>query len=270
VATTIEAPAEADVAEETEIAALDIESPEKITALSAFKECETCPVMVALPEGRFSMGSTNGPGSEQPVREVTIGQSFAIGKYEVTVAEWKACSRAGACRDIGDPEPGDTERPMQNVSWPDAQAFTAWLSSTTGMTYRLPSEAEWEYAARGGKSSKFWWGDSLLKGQANCSDCQDDWDRKKPSSIGAFDANPFGLHDMNGGVAEWVVDCWIANYRSAPSDASARVNNSCPQRVLRGGSWRSKSNGLTSSSRFYYDSQVRYYTNGFRVVRELN
>ena len=269
VKTTTEPPMTPVPTKETETAALDIGSPERIDELSTFKECDACPIMVALPEGRFSMGSANGAGSERPVRDVTIGQPFAIGKYEVTVAEWKACAKAGACRDVGDPEPGDTERPMQNVSWPDAQAFVAWLSKTTGMTYRLPSESEWEYAARGGKSTRFWWGDSVLKGQANCSECQDDWDRKKPSSVGAFGANPFGLHDMNGGVAEWVADCWIASYRGAPADASARVQGNCPQRVLRGGSWRSKGNSITSSSRFFYDSQVRYYTNGFRVVREL-
>ncbi len=269
--TTEEDPSiEAEVVEETKVAALDIGSPDRITDLSTFRECDDCPVMVALPDGRFSMGSANGAGTERPVRDVTIGQPFAIGKYEVTVAEWKACAKAGACRDVGDPEPGDAERPMQNVSWPDAQAFVKWLSEATGMTYRLPSESEWEYAARGGESTRFWWGESAVKGRANCSECQDDWDRKKPSSIGAFDANPFGLHDMNGGVAEWVADCWIANYRGAPTDASARVSGNCAQRVLRGGSWRTKLDGVTSSSRFYYDSQVRYYTNGFRVARELN
>jgi formylglycine-generating enzyme required for sulfatase activity len=266
----VEPPTPPKPGEEKEVAALDIGSPEKIADLSTFKECDACPIMVALPEGRFSMGSTNGASNERPVRNVTIGQPFAIGKYEVTVAEWKACARAGGCRDIGDPEPGDSERPMQNVSWPDAQAYVTWLNKMTGMTYRLPSESEWEYAARGGQSSRFWWGDSLVKGRVNCSECQDNWDRKKPSPIGAFDPNPFGLHDMNGGVAEWVADCWIADYRGAPSDSSVRASANCPQRVLRGGSWRSKPDGATSSSRFYYDSQVRYYTNGFRVARELS
>ncbi len=254
---------------ETEVAALDIGSPEKIADLSTFKECDVCPTMVALPEGRFSMGSASGDSTQRPVRDVTIGQPFALGKFEVTVAEWKACAKGGGCRDIGDLEPGDTERPMQNVSWPDAQAFVTWLSNTTGRDYRLPSESEWEYAARAGKSTRFWWGDDVVTGLANCSECQDDWDRKQPSSVGVFDANPFGLHDMNGGVAEWVADCWSANYRGAPTDSSARASGNCPQRVLRGGSWRSKLGDITSSSRFRYDAQVRYYTNGFRVARDL-
>jgi formylglycine-generating enzyme required for sulfatase activity len=261
--------AEPEPPAEVDIAAVDVGSPEQIDDLSTFKECESCPVMVALPEGRFSMGSADGSSSERPVRDVTIGQPFALGKFEVTVAEWKACASAGACRDIGDLEPGDDERPMQNISWPDAQAFVAWLSKTTGEAYRLPTESEWEYAARGGKSTKFWWGNSSVDGRANCSECQENWDRKRPASIGTFEANPFGLHDMHGGVAEWVMDCWNANYRGAPSDSSARMSGNCPQRVLRGGSWRSKLADVTSSSRFRYDTQVRYYTNGFRVARDL-
>lgn len=256
-------------AAKTDIAALDIEKPEKIAAQSEFTECEGCPTMVALPEGRFRMGSADGSRTEQPVRDVAIGQPFAIGKYEVTVAEWKACAAEGACRDIGNPEPDDDKQPMQNVSWPDAAAFATWLSKTTGHAYRLPTEAEWEYAARGGKPTKFWWGDAYQGAQANCSECGGDWDRKNPSAIGAFEANPFGLHDMNGGVSEWTADCWIANYRNAPKDASARSTPACPQRVLRGGSWRSGLDDVTSSSRFYYDAQVRYYTNGFRVARNL-
>ncbi len=262
--------AKPDDTPKTEIAALASGSQETIAALSEFTECEACPIMVALSEGRFQMGSADGSSTEQPVRDVAIGQPFAIGKYEVTVAEWKACAADGACRNIGDLEPDDNKRPMQNVSWADAAAFVAWLGKTTGHTYRLPSEAEWEYAARGGKTTRFWWGDAFENARANCSECGDDWDRKRPSVIGAFEANPFGLHDMNGGVSEWTADCWIADYRNAPKDASARSLTSCAQRVLRGGSWRSSPDDVTSSSRFYYDAQVRYYTNGFRVARDLS
>lgn len=259
-----------DEAAKTEVAALDIGSPEKIKELSEFTECATCPVMVALPEGRFRMGSGDGASTERPVRDVTFEQPFAIGKYEVTVAQWKACATAGACRDVGDPEPGDDMRPMQNVSWPEAKAFAAWLGKSTGQSYRLPTEAEWEYAARGGASTTFWWGDAYEDGRVNCSECGGEWDRKRPSAIGAFEANPFGLHDMHGGVSEWVSDCWVAHYRGAPSDGGARsASGVCPQRVLRGGSWRSKLQDVTSSSRFNYDAQVRYYTNGFRVARDL-
>ncbi|NJO37672.1 MAG: SUMF1/EgtB/PvdO family nonheme iron enzyme [Rhizobiales bacterium] len=267
------APAPADeparTAAETNVAALDLSSPDKISDLSEFTECADCPAMVALPAGSFRMGSDEGGRVEQPVREVTVGAPFAIGKYEVTVAQWKACAQAGACMDIGTLEPGDERRPMQNVSWPDAEAFAAWLSEATGEPYRLPTEAEWEYAARGGEPTAFWWGSSYESGRINCAECGGEWDRKNPSTVGSFEANPFGLHDMSGGVSEWVADCWNPSYEGAPNDASARSGSDCGQRVLRGGSWRSPLPDVTASSRFHYDSQVRYYTNGFRVARDL-
>ncbi len=235
-----------------------------------FVDCEACPVMVSLPTGRFDMGSPDGDRSEQPVRSVSIAAPLAIGKYEVTVAQWQACASAGFCRDIGSPGQDDAVRPVQNISWADAETFLAWLKSETGETYRLPSEAEWEYAARGGSSTRYWWGDSFEDGRANCAECGEEWDRKKPANIGFYDANPFGLHGMNGGVSEWVADCWIADYQDAPSDGTVRSLSFCPQRVLRGGSWRSEQDEIASSSRFRYDAQVRYYTNGFRVARDLN
>ena len=254
---------------ESDVAALDLSSADSAAGQSEFTECPACPTMVAVPEGRFRMGSADGDAAQQPVRDVTVAKPFAIGKYEVTVRQWKACVDAGSCSRIGDLEVGDQERPMQNVSWADATAYVSWLSQETGYTYRLPSEAEWEYAARGGRSTRFWWGDSYDGNLANCSECGDDWDRKRPMPSGRYQANPFGLHDMNGGVSEWVADCWVADYRNAPSDASVRSASSCPRRVLRGGSWRSKLDDITSASRFRYDEQVRYYTNGFRVAREL-
>lgn len=253
---------------EIKVAAIDPTSTP--SAAEEFTECDSCPTMVALPEGRFQMGSTDGDRSEQPVREVAIDRPIAIGKYEVTLAEWHACASAGFCRRIGDPESGDEKRPVQNVSWADAETFVAWLKRETGEVYRLPTEAEWEYAARGGEQTKFWWGDSFEEGRANCADCGGAWDRKRPSDIGVHGPNPFGLHDMHGGVSEWVADCWVANYSDAPENGAARSLSFCPQRVLRGGSWRSEADDITASSRFQYDAQVSYYTNGFRVARDLN
>ena len=235
-----------------------------------FVECENCPAMVALPEGRFQMGSAEGDPAEQPVRQVAIDQPIAMGKYEVTLGEWQACVNAGFCRPISDPGPNDDKRPAQNISWADAESFVAWLRKETEQAYRLPTEAEWEYAARAGSSSRFWWGDLFENGRANCSECGDDWNRKRPSDIGSYEPNLFGLHDMHGGVSEWVADCWVGNYRDAPANGAARALSFCPQRVLRGGSWRSDVNDVTSTSRFRYDAQVRYYTNGFRVARDLN
>jgi formylglycine-generating enzyme required for sulfatase activity len=256
-------PAEAPV----EVAGLAVgDAPEA----AAFTECKDCPTMVALPPGSFQMGSTDGDPSERPVRPVTVNAPFAIGMFEVTVAEWRACAEAGACRRIGEPDPTDSQMAMQNVSWSDARAYAQWLASTTGQPYRLPSEAEWEYAARGGSDSRFWWGDSSQDGAANCSECGDNWDRKHPAVVGSFAPNPYGLHDMNGGVSEWVADCWFRNHEGAPSAASdVRDDGRCMQRVLRGGSWRNELNAITAASRYGYDGQVRYYTNGFRVARDL-
>jgi len=234
------------------------------------KECDDCPVMITLPTGSFQMGSNDGELAEQPVRSVSVDGPIALGKYEVTVAEWQACASSGFCRKISDPTPDDDKRPVQNISWADAESFIAWLRKETEQPYRLPTEAEWEYAARGGKASKYWWGDIYEDGQANCANCGGEWDRKRPADIGSYQPNPFGLHDMYGGVSEWVADCWIGHYRDAPGNADARTESFCPQRVLRGGSWRSELDDITSSSRFRYDAQVSYYTNGFRVARDLN
>lgn len=251
---------------EVDVAAVE---PTSTPSSDELKECPNCPVMVALPDGQFRMGSNEGDFSEQPERGVTIKESFAIGKYEVTVAEWQACASSGFCRKMTDPTPEDANRPVQNVSWADAESFVAWLRKETEQPYRLPTEAEWEYAARGGEASKFWWGDGYENGRANCETCGGEWDRKRPADIGSYSPNPFGLHDMYGGVSEWVADCWIGNYQDAPEDGAARTMSFCPQRVLRGGSWRSDVEDITSSSRFRYDAQVRYYTNGFRVARDL-
>jgi formylglycine-generating enzyme required for sulfatase activity len=249
------------------IAAVD---PTGLSSSQEFSDCAACPVMVTLPEGELLMGSSDSYQSEQPVRELTIGSPIAMGKYEVTMQQWHACERSGFCRRLGDPQPGDEARPVQNVSWADAETFVAWLRSETEQAYRLPTEAEWEFAARGGSESRFWWGDDYRDGAANCADCGGDWDRKKPSDIGSFAPNPFGLHDMQGGVSEWVADCWLNDYDGAPNNGAARSQSFCPQRVLRGGSWRSEADDIAASSRFRYDAQVRYYTNGFRVARDLN
>ena len=257
---------ETESEQQTEVAAVDSTD----LGSGEFVECEACPVMVELPGGRFQMGSDDGDRSERPVRDVVIEQPIAIGKYEVTQSQWQACASAGFCSQIADAEADDSQRPVQNVSWADAENFVAWLRSETEQAYRLPTEAEWEYAARGGTSTRFWWGDSFEDGRANCAECGNDWDRKRPSNVGSYESNPFGLYDMNGGVSEWVADCWIANYQDAPTNGAARSLSFCPQRVLRGGSWRSERDDISSSSRFRYDAQVRYYTNGLRVARDLN
>jgi formylglycine-generating enzyme required for sulfatase activity len=160
--------------------------------------------------------------------------------------------------------------PVHNVNWNEVQDYLKWLREVTGEPYRLPTEAEWEYAARAGTKTRYWWGEVVGASNANCEDCGGDWDRKTPAQVGGFAANPFGLHDMNGGVMEWVADCWAQDYDGAPSDGSAQLSGDCTQRVLRGGSWRNDQTYATVSSRLSYDASVRYYTNGVRVARDLN
>jgi formylglycine-generating enzyme required for sulfatase activity len=155
-----------------------------------------------------------------------------------------------------------------DVSWRDAKAYTAWLSQKTGRKYRLPSEAEWEYAARGGTRTTFWWGAAIGNRHANCRECGSNVGQQ-PMATGSFSPNPFGLYDTAGNAAEWVEDCWNDSYRNAPRDGAAWTIGQCGLRVLRGGAYDSQSRYLRSASRFRYDADVRYIANGFRVAREL-
>ena len=208
---------------------------------AVFRDCPECPEMVVVPAGEFMMGSPpseEGRGDDEgPVHRVTIAEPFAVGKYEVTFDEWDACVSGGGC---GGHRPDSKDRgrqPVAEVSWEDAQAYVAWLSRKTGEAYRLLSEAEWEYAARAGTTTRYHWGDDIGRNRANCYDdsCGDSWDYTAP--VGSFAANAFGLHDVHGNVWEWVEDCWNGNYAGAPSDGSAWESGNCDGRVLRGGSW---------------------------------
>jgi len=215
------------------------------------------------------MGSTEKP-SEAPVHHVAIRKAFAIGRREVTFAEWDRCVAAGSCK-FNPPDQGwgRGDRPVIDVSWDDAKDFTGWLSQKTGETYRLAAEAEWEYAARAGTTSAYWWGQQIGAGRADCADCGVK-PTKQTAPTGSFRPNAFGLYDTAGNAAEWVQDCWNASYRGAPNDGSAWNSGDCTLRVLRGGSFADTANHLRSAARFHYDEDVRYYANGFRVVRELN
>ena len=214
------------------------------------------------------MGDLHGDGDkdEKPVRRVRIGQAFAMGKYEVTQGEWLAVmgSNPSHFKDCGD------RCPVELVSWDEVQAFIGKLKEKTGKDYRLPSEAEWEYAARGGTSGRFWWGETVGVANANCENCGGMYERMTPLPVGSFKPNPLGLYDMNGGVAEWVADCWNKDYRGAPADGGAWTQGDCRKRVLRGGSWRNDADSLSVTGRFSYDQDVRYLANGFRVARDLN
>jgi formylglycine-generating enzyme required for sulfatase activity len=233
-----------------------------------FRDCADCGEMVVVPAGEFDMGSNDAP-VEQPVHHVVLAAPVAIGRREVTFAEWDLCVAAGACKySPSDHGWGRGDRPVIDVSWDDAKIFLAWLSQKTGHTYRLPSEAEWEYAARGGSISSYPWGKEIGVGHAKCLDCGGG-DARGTEPVGSFRPNAFGLYDTVGNAAEWVQDCWNPSYRAAPRDGSAWTSGDCSLRVLRGGSFASKATAVRSSSRFRYDEDVRYYAIGFRVVREL-
>jgi formylglycine-generating enzyme required for sulfatase activity/class 3 adenylate cyclase len=220
------------------------------------------PEMIPVAGGTFRMGSNEDP-SEQPIHSVAVA-AFLIGKYPVTVRQWRDCVKAKACDYV--PNGGD-DAPVNNVSWTDAHQYVGWLSRTTKQRYRLPSEAEWEYAARGGTDTRYWWGNAMKPGLADCKGCGGLHDAVEPAKVGTLPANPFGLHDIGGGVAEWVEDCWHKDYRGAPADGSAWLGTDCRARVLRGGSWRNDASYVRSASRDYYDASVRYPTHGIRVVR---
>ena len=217
--------------------------------------------MIPLRGGSFAMGS-NEDASEKPVHQVTI-RPFAMGKYPVSVREWNACAAAKACAFTAT---GKDDAPVTNISWTDAKQYVAWLAETTRKPYRLPTEAEWEYAARGGMQTKYWWGDQFQAGMANCRNCSDIQATDQPTKVGSLKPNPFGLFDMGGGVDQWMEDCWHKNYVGAPADGSAWVENACPSHVIRSGSWRSNSRYARTSNRDSYDTNVRYPTHGFRVA----
>jgi formylglycine-generating enzyme required for sulfatase activity len=234
-----------------------------------FRDCQDCPELVIVPSGEFDMGSTAKP-AEQPVHSVAIRKNFAIGRRDVTFAEWDRCLAASACK-FNPPDQGwgRGDRPVTNVSWDDAKEFAAWLSKSTGMPYRLPTEAEWEYAARGGSTTPYWWGKDAGAGHARCADCGGS-DNARTAPVGSFRPNAFGLYDTAGNAAEWVEDCWNPTYHGAPGDGSAWMTGDCSLRVLRGGSFADKAIAVRSSARFRYDEDVRYYANGFRVARDLD
>ncbi len=245
-------------------------APAAATGPSArtIRDCDDCPELTLIPAGSFEMGSNEMFEFEKPVHGVSIARPFYLGIDEVTFAQWDACVAEGGCSHRpGDRNLGRGKRPVTDIHWNDANAYAVWLSYKTGRKYRLPTEAEWEYAARGGTATAYPWGNSVDKEMANCIGCNAQ-PRRQASEVGQFPPNRFGLRDMAGNAAEWVADCWSENYRSAPRDGSAYAPAGCRERVLRGGSFNNDPRYLRSAARFKYESDVRFYTNGFRVARE--
>ncbi len=227
------------------------------------------PEMVVIPVGRFRMGCVSGQecyDDEFPVHDVTIPQAFAVSKHEVTFEDYDRYTYPNRVDDAGW---GRGRRPVINVSWNDAQDYVEWLSAQTGQTYRLLSEAEWEYVARAGSSTLYSWGNEIGSNRANCDGCGSQWDFDRTAPVGSFAANAFGVHDMHGNVWEWVEDCWNGSYAGASPDGSAWRSGDCERRVLRGGSWVVNPRDLRSAIRDWYSSGYRSSSLGFRVARTL-
>jgi formylglycine-generating enzyme required for sulfatase activity len=244
--------------------------PEHSAVPQTFRDCPDCPEMVRIPAGSFVMGSTDGDKDETPAHQVHIDKPFAAGKYEITFAEWDACAADAGCKNKqpSDEGWGRGRHPVVNVSWNDAKEYVVWLSGKTGKSYRLLTEAEWEYAARAGSTGKYAFGETLDAKQAKFSTGKQGVG--ETAEVGSFPANAWGLHDMHGNVWEWVEDCYVPGYDGASADGSPRSGPGCgANRVLRGGSWDYKPEDLRSALRYRLPSYYRVDEIGFRVAREL-
>jgi formylglycine-generating enzyme required for sulfatase activity len=250
--------------------------PRPYVAGRTFRDCADCPEMVAMAGGEFTMGSpTTEAGrsrNEGPLRRVSI-RPVALGKYDVTFDQWAACVHGGGCtRDPGSDDFGGGNRPVIRVTWNDAEQYVHWLSQATGKDYRLPSEAEWEYAARAGTTTPYFTGESINPTQANFNNLL-----RLTQPVGSYAANAFGLYDMAGNVMQWAADCSSDNYNGAPTDGSAttcRVEQWGGMtvdtfHVLRGGAWDSDSQALRSAYRYGGNTSMGFPNMGFRVARTL-
>nr|VFJ57649.1 MAG: Formylglycine-generating enzyme, required for sulfatase activity, contains SUMF1/FGE domain [Candidatus Kentron sp. FM]VFJ58833.1 MAG: Formylglycine-generating enzyme, required for sulfatase activity, contains SUMF1/FGE domain [Candidatus Kentron sp. FM]VFK11836.1 MAG: Formylglycine-generating enzyme, required for sulfatase activity, contains SUMF1/FGE domain [Candidatus Kentron sp. FM] len=237
------------------------------------------PRMQWIPAGAFLMGSreeetqSEYDSDERPQHRVGFRAPFALGTYPVTFAEYDRFCVATDRKKPHDEGWGRGKRPVIDVSWQDAQDYCAWLSKQTGHDYYLPSEAQWEYAARAGTRTEYWWGDEIGSNRANCADCGSHWDDRQTAPVGSFAPNPFGLYETTGNVWEWTADCWHDNYRGAPVDGSPWLEGNgsrdCSRRVLRGGSWVSVPWRLRSAYRNRSDPDEAGSFFGFRLARRL-
>ncbi len=223
-----------------------------------FRDCTDCPEMVSLPAGKFTMGAMGGRGQE-PAHAVTVA-AFAIGKFEVTQGEWRALmgNNPSKFSDCGE------RCPVERINWHDARTFVERLSTKTGKTYRLPSEAEWEYACRANGDSGWCGGDEFV---------QVAWIgklRDGPRSVGGMRPNAWGLFDMSGNVWEWTQDCAHVDYQGAPADGNAWEAGACASRMLRGGSWLTRPQYGRTTIRFGFSADYRTADFGFRVARSID
>jgi formylglycine-generating enzyme required for sulfatase activity len=248
----------------------------------SFKDCADCPEMVVVPKGSFQMGSPDDEearlGNESPRHEVRIPKPFAVGRFEITFAEWDACVSAGSCtQKPGDQGWGRGNRPVINVSWDDiTKQYLLWLSKKADKEYRLLSEAEWEYVARAGTSGPFSFDGKISTAKANYNGTYTYGDsdkgeyRQKTVPVKVFDPNPWGLYQVHGNVWEWAQDCNPGSYKDAPNDGSSANEYLGCARVFRGGSWLSYPDWLRSANRGWDAPVYRSNFVGFRVARTLS
>ena len=235
-----------------------------------FKDCTVCPEMIVIPRGGFKIGSIQGNQNELPTRNITIAKPYAIGRFEITFDEWDACHAEGGCsRKPHDRGWGRVHRPVINVLYADIQEYLFWISNKTKHIYRLPSEAEWEYAARATTTTEYWWGNRMIKGNANCRNCGTKWGGKMSAPVGSFKENPWGLYDMHGNLLEYVEDCWTNDHESIATDASPIVISGCLSRVIKGGAWYYLPRVSRSAYRARNDTRIFSYVVGFRALRVL-
>jgi formylglycine-generating enzyme required for sulfatase activity len=233
----------------------------------SFRDMDGGPEMVAVPAGSFIMGSPADEPErktrEGPQHTVTIAKPFAIGRHTVTRGQFDVFVRDTGHNSQNYRDPGfaqDDNHPVVKVDWEDAKAYAKWLSGKTGRNYRLPSEAEWEYAARAGTTTPYWWGQSITSEQANfCAD------QNGTVPVTMFQPNPWGLYQVHGNVWEWTEDCWNNTYAGAPGDGSAWTSGVSSYNVLRGGSWGSLPRVMRAAYRYW--RRGRFYSTGFRVAR---
>lgn len=259
-----------------------------VAAGKPFRDCENqCPELIPVPAGRFVMGSPQteaGRFGNETQHVVEIARPFAIGRYDVTFDEWDACVADGGCNGYRPPDQGwgRGSRPAINITWNDAQSYLDWLTKKTGTRYRLPSEAEWEYAARAGTTTARSWGDRITRADAkygpdecpqqkNCGGVASgpgQWINTAP--VGSFPANPIGLFDVLGNVWQWTADCWHSDYDGAPGDGRPWDEPNCNRRVVRGGSWNDVPSFVRSATRSAMPSEARKGHVGLRVVRDMS
>jgi formylglycine-generating enzyme required for sulfatase activity len=259
--------------------------PDALTPGRRIEDCADCPVMIVLPRGTFTMGGNPDEAghslNEEPRHQVRIDHDIAVSETLITFDQWDACVRAGKCpADVNDMGWGRGDRPAINISWDHVRPYIEWLNSISPGGYRLLSEAEWEFAAKAGTDTTYWWGDMMEPGRANCDGCN-------PSTVArtvpvrTFPANPFGLFDMSGNAWQWVGDCvgnaalaGKPNYSSAPATGSAWLfGNSvnCTVRIIRGGAWDYDASFARASARNWYFNISRYADCdiGFRIALSL-